>query len=99
MAKIALFERILTDSEEGMGVLRIRERDFDAFVALLTDMRLVLAEMLGIEDEEWEDQLDEEQMLQDPRVQLLHLMSGVQQLLLDATGMVSDLEIDPENDL
>ena len=62
-------------------------------------MRLVLAEMLGIEDEEWEDQLDEEQMLQDPRVQLLHLMSGVQQLLLDATGMVSDLEIDPENDL
>ena len=73
-----------------MGVLRIRERDFDAFVALLTDMRLVLAEMLGIEDEEWEDQLDEEQMLlQDPRVQLLHLMSGVQQLLPDATGMVS----------
>ena len=99
MAKIALFERILTDSGEGMGVLRIGERDFDAFVALLTDMRLVLAEMLGIDDEDWEDQLSEEQMLQDPRVQLLHLMSGVQQLLLDATGMVSDLEIDPENDL
>ena len=55
--------------------------------------------MLGIEDEDWEDQLDEEQMLQDPRVQLLHLMSGVQQLLLDSTGMVSDLDIDPETDL
>jgi len=99
LAKIALFERILTDSGEGMGVLRIRERDFDAFVALLTDMRLVLADMLGVEDEEWEEHLSEEQMLQDPRVQLLHLMAGVQQLLLDATGMVSDLEIDPETDL
>ena len=99
LAKIALFERILTDSGEGMGVLRISERDFDAFVALLTDMRLVLADMLEIDDEDWEDQLTEEQMLQDPRVQLLHLMSGVQQLLLEATGMVSDLDIDPETDL
>ncbi len=99
LAKIALFERILTDSDEGMGVLRISEKNFDAFIAMLTDMRLVLADMLGIEDEDWEENLSEEEMLQDPRVQLLHLMSGVQQLLLEATGMVSDLDIDPETDL
>ena len=98
LAKVAMFERILASSEEGMGAIRIAEKDFDAFIAILTDIRLVMASFLNIEDEEWEDNLTEEQLME-PWVAMLHLTSGIQQILLEATGMVSDLDIDPEVDL
>ena len=57
-----------------------------------------MASFLNIEDEEWEDNLTEEQLME-PWVAMLHLTSGIQQILLEATGMVSDLDIDPEVDL
>jgi hypothetical protein len=78
-------------SDAGTGEIRIPEADFDAFLAVLTDLRLVLAVDIGIESDGWEELFDEDE-LDDPRIHLLNLIGGMQQLLLEATGLV-DIEL------
>ena len=95
LQKLAIFEKVLATSDSGMSAITIPKRDFDAVLAILTDLRLVLAVDLGIESEEWEDHLDEDQIA-DPRMHFLQLIGGIQHLLLEATGLV-DFEIDPDD--
>jgi hypothetical protein len=52
---------------------------------------LVLAVDIGIESDGWEELYDEDE-LDDPRIHLLNLIGGMQQLLLEATGLV-DIEL------
>ncbi|MGE4619606.1 MAG: DUF2017 family protein [Planctomycetota bacterium] len=94
LQKLAIFEKVLATSDEGMSAIAIPEKDFDAILAVLTDLRVVLAGDLGLESDDWEDHYDEEQ-LEDPRMQILQILGAIQHLLLEATGMV-DFEIDPE---
>lgn len=94
LQKLNVFEQVLANSDSGMSTLNIPERDFDAVLAVLTDLRLVLAEDIGIESDDWEDDIDEDQ-IDDPRVQILQILGAIQHLLLEATGLV-DFEIDPE---
>jgi len=91
LQKLAVFERVITSSDAGEGAIRIPEADFDAFLAVLTDLRLVLAVDIGIESDGWEELYDEDE-LDDPRIHLLNLIGGMQQLLLEATGLV-DIEL------
>ena len=95
LQKLIVFEKVLARSDAGMGALNIPERDFDAVLAVLTDLRLVLAVDLGIESEEWEDEVDEDK-IDDPRMQFFQILGGIQHLLLEATGLV-DFEINPDD--
>ncbi|MEC9477132.1 MAG: DUF2017 family protein [Planctomycetota bacterium] len=95
LQKLAIFEKVLAASDTGMSTLDIPEKDFDAVLAVLTDLRIVLATDLGIESDDWEDDLDEEQM-EDPRLQILQILGAIQHLLLETTGLV-DFEIDPDD--
>jgi hypothetical protein len=94
LGKLAVFEKVLATSDEGMSAIAIPEEDFDAILAVLTDLRVVLAGDLGLESDDWEEYHDEEQ-IDDPRMQILQILGAIQHLLLEATGMV-DFEIDPE---
>ena len=95
LQKLAIFEKALATSHPGMSAITIPKRDFDAVLAILTDLRLILALDLGIESEQWEDNIDEGQ-IDDPRIHLLQILGGIQHLLLEATGLV-DFEIDPDD--
>jgi len=95
LEKIAVFEKVLMESDVGLGAIAIPENRFDPFLAVLTDLRLILAVELGIEDESWEDTLDEDSF-EDPRVTVFHLLGAIQYHLLEATGMV-DFKIDHED--
>ena len=95
LQKLAIFEKVLAASDTGMSTLDIPEKDFDAVLAVLTDLRIVLATDLGIESDDWEDDLDEEQM-EDPRLQIMQILGAIQHLLLETTGLV-DFEIDPDD--
>ncbi|MDE0959603.1 MAG: DUF2017 family protein [Planctomycetota bacterium] len=95
LGKVAIFEEIVCSCNPDSGKIQIPEIRFDPFLAVLTDLRLVLAEELGIESDDWENLLDEEE-LEDPRVHLLNLIGGIQQLLLEATGMV-DVDLHPDD--
>ena len=94
LQKLIIFEKVLATSDSGMSTLSIPEKHFDAVLAVLTDLRLVLATDIGIESDDWEDDLDEDQ-IEDPRLQILQILGAIQHLLLEATGLV-DFEIDPE---
>ena len=95
LQKLSVFEKVIASSDAGMGAIEIPEKDFDAVLAVLTDLRLVLAIDIGIESDDWEDHLDEDQF-DDPRLQILQILGAVQHLLLEATGLV-DFEIDPDD--
>ncbi|MCA8960924.1 MAG: DUF2017 family protein [Planctomycetes bacterium] len=97
MAKIEAFEQILARGEiaELGARIVVPASQFDATLSFLNDLRVVLAEELEIEDEDWEARLQPN----DPRadqILMLHLLGSLEQGLLEATGMV-DFEIDPDD--
>jgi len=95
LSKVSAFEKVLEDSGQDSDEIHIPANKLDGFLAVLTDLRLVLAVDLEIEDDDWEQQLTDEN-LEDPRIHLLNLLAAMQQLLLESTGLV-DIELDPDD--
>jgi hypothetical protein len=95
LGKVAIFEDVIASCNPDNGEIQIPEARFDPFLAVLTDLRLVLAEDIGIESDGWEELLDDE-AAEDPKVHLLNLIGAIQQLLLEATGMV-DVDLQPDD--
>ncbi len=93
-AKIAVFEKTLLASDAGQGAISIPHDHIDPFLSVLNDLRLLLAIEIGIEDESWEETLDESSF-EDSRITIFHILGAIQHHLLDATGMV-DFEIEPD---
>lgn len=93
-AKIAIFEKVLLASDAGQGAISIPQDRIDPFLSVLNDLRLLMAIEIGIEDESWEETLDESSF-EDSRITIFHLLGAIQHHLLEATGMV-DFEIEPD---
>ncbi|MCH2372720.1 MAG: DUF2017 domain-containing protein [Planctomycetes bacterium] len=70
---------------------------FEAWLGFVNDMRLVLGTQLGVEKEDWEDEVPED----DPQAEsyfLLHFLSILEEMLLRATGLEFDGHPDGSSD-
>lgn len=93
------FEGVLEESEVGdpEAMVEIAACEFDGFLAVINDVRVLLGADLGIESDQWDaavssDQADKQKLF------VLQLLTYLEQELLVATGLV-DADPDIEDSL
>lgn len=90
------FERILEGVETGTGkpesTVPISAEEFDPFLTVINDVRVLLGVDLGIENDRWDEAVGAEHN-DKQKLFVLQLLTYLEQELLVATGMV---EADPD---
>ena len=82
LRRIEAFDQLLARAPEGGGTLALSPDAAEQWLALLTDMRLLLADQIGIENDQWKETIEPDKPMRRETALYLYL-SGLQSSLLE----------------